>query len=141
MIYGVLRNVVNDIAGVVKLDSFVCARLSNPLIRFIWRFIVSSTRRMFKGFTAKRLINDNTDTAPLNSNESGIMIGYGVGDTQFYMFHNDATGTCVKTPTGITLPVIDSNLIADIQLIDSPASVVVTIWTATIGGAEKYLIG
>ena len=113
------KAVANDCAGVVKLDTFTCWRNANPLLRFAWLYPGNTTnKRMFKGVGAKRLINTDSDTAPLNSNENGFFFGYGSGDTNYQLFHNDATGTCVKVDTGVLIPAIATNYILEIQIND-----------------------
>lgn len=130
------KAVIDDCAGVVKLDTFISFRLSNPLLRFAWLFPGSKTnRREFKGVGAKRLINTNSATAPLNSNENGFMFGYGSdADTNFQIFHNDATNTCVKVDTGLAIPAIATNYILEIQFNDaSGGSVTWTLYSVTSG--------
>lgn len=113
----------NDCCGIVKLDSFVAQRLTNPLIRFAFRLDAdAATTRMFKGWTAQRLLTLDSNTEPLISGEYGFLFGYGAGDSQFYIFHNDATGTCVKDPTGINLPGANTNYIVELEAVNSTPS-------------------
>ena len=111
------RGVANDAAGVLKLDGFITRRRANPFVRFAFLFVANtnSDRRIFKGWTAQRLLTVNSNTEPLTSSEHGFLFGHGSSDTQFYIFHNDATGTCVKTPTGVNLPAINTNYVLEIQ--------------------------
>lgn len=109
-------NVVDDVCGVVKLDAPTTYRLMNTLIRFAFRLDAdAATTRMFKGWTSQRLLTLNSNTAPLLSTESGFLFGYGAGDTVFSIFHNDGLGTCVKTPTTVPLPGINTNYILEIK--------------------------
>ena len=96
------RGVINDCAGVVRLDDYVEWRTRSPTysFKFICVANTSNNRRMFKGVGGKRLLNLNTDLTPLNSNEFGFLFGHGAGDTQFQIWNNDATGICVKTQYG-----------------------------------------
>jgi hypothetical protein len=135
------RAVIDDCAGVLKLDSFTCQRISNPLVRFAFLFESSANRRVFKGLGSKRLINTNSNTAPLNSGEAGIFFGHGVGDSTWQIFHNDASGTCVKTNTGITIPAISTNYIVEIKANDSTPNFVVTFYSVVSPGIRSSILG
>ena len=126
------RNVTNDCAGVLKLDDYVELRSRSPIysFKFLWVANGSSNRRMFKGLGPKRLINVNTDTTPVNSNEFCFFFGHGAADTQWQIWNNDATGTCVKTSTGINIPAINTNYILEI-LADNTLGYVWSLYNVT----------
>lgn len=129
------RNVVNDCCGIAKLDTFTCWRNSITTLRFAFNFLVAgvATQRMFKGVGAQRLINLDTNVTPLNSNESGFFFGHGAGDTNFKVWYNDGTGTCIKDDTGIPLPSIDTNYVLEIKLNNSTSSFTATLWNTFLG--------
>jgi hypothetical protein len=83
----------------------------------------------------------NSDTAPLNTNENGILFGYGAADTQFYIYHNDATGACVKDPTGFSIPAVNTNYIVEIAAFDSTPKFEVSLFSVTSPGKKGSLIG
>lgn len=135
------RGVINDAAGVLKLDNFTSARYINPVIRFAHVFNpnTSSNRREFMGWGPKRMI-DSSDTVPLASNESGILLGHGAADTQWYIYHNDAGGTCVKTPTGANLSATAVNQIYEIIADEAAGAFTVTIYS-TLNGVITGIYG
>ena len=130
------RAVANDAAGIVKLDSHAIWRSNNPVLKFAFLYQAAgiATKRIFKGVNgAQRLINLNSNTAPLNSGEPGFLFGYGAGDSVFSIFHNDASGTCVKDPTAVSLPGADANLILELQFSNSPSQITWILWNTTTG--------
>lgn len=135
--------VTDAIAGVAKLDSFTCQRISNPIVRFAFLYAGSTTnRRVFKGLGSRRLITMNSNTAPLNTAEPGIFVGYIDGvDTQWQVYHNDASGACVKDTTGINIPAVGTNYIVEIQATDSTPNFIVTFYSVTSPGARGAVIG
>jgi hypothetical protein len=128
--------VADDVAGVLKLDTYTAFRNMNPLIRFAFLFNVntSNNRRMFKGWGPQRMLTLTSDTAPLDSGEAGFLFGHGAADTEFQIFHNDTTGACVKESTGFTMPVINTNYILDISASDSGASFTWTLYGVSAVG-------
>lgn len=136
------RAVLNDIAGLVKLDTFVCQRTVNPLFRYAFIFVppVSNNRRVFKGVGPKRLIDAQSDTAPLTNTESGVFFGHGSTDTQWQVFYNDGTGPCQKVSTGLNLPAVATNLIVEIKANDSVPNFVVSIYSMGLGGVRGSLL-
>lgn len=135
--------IVNDVCGVLKLDTHTSMRIVNPLIRFGIRFNpnTGSIRRMFTGWGPQRMLTTNSDTAPLTNSESGILFGHGTADTQFYIFHNDGTGACVKDPTGINLPSVATNYILEISANDATGSFSVTLYNVLVLGVRGVILG
>lgn len=141
--WGTYGIVANDVAGVLKLDGWTAHRLFNPVIRFGIRMGTNTAfnRRMFAGWGPQRMLTANTDTDPISGTESGVFFGHGAGDSQFYIFHNDGVGACVKTPTGINIPGTVTNYIVEIVAKDSPASFTITLYSITSTGQRGSVVG
>jgi hypothetical protein len=141
--YATYGTIADDVAGVLKLDGWLTWRSRNPLIRFGIRFNAntSNNRRMFVGYGAQRMLTTNTDTLPLGNSEHGFLFGHGTGDTQFQIFHNDGTGSCQKTTTGINLPGIATNYILEITCNDTAGSFTSTLYSVLAGGNRGSVLG
>ncbi|MDN5845390.1 MAG: hypothetical protein L0H53_03855 [Candidatus Nitrosocosmicus sp.] len=134
----------NDIAGVVKFDAPITKRFKNALFRFVFIFDNNSlsNRRIFKGFGPARLL-DASDTVPVASNESCFLFGHGGADTQFFVYHNDASGTCVKDSTSINLPLVATNYILELEANDTsvPKKFTWSLWDMDTTGDKGTLQG
>lgn len=146
-VWNTVGTVIDDCAGVVKLDSFTSWRLANPLIRFATLFNpnTSNNRRLFKGFGPQRLLTLNSDTQPITTTESGVIFGHGAADNQFYVWHNDGDGGAVqKTPFpggGIPLPTANTNYIVEISANDTVPSFTITLYSVITPGVRGSVIG
>lgn len=134
--------VADDVAGVLKLDGYTTMRNLNPLIRFGIRFNPnpSSNRRMFVGYGAQRMLTTTTNTIPLGSGESGFLFGHGASDSVFHIFHNDATGPCVKLPTSVSLPAVATNYILEILANDAAGSFTWTLYSVLSNGHRGTVV-
>lgn len=141
--YATQGTVANDVAGVLKLDGWLTHRLSQHKIRFGIRFNpnTSNNRRMFVGYGPQRMFTLTSDTEPISAAESGFIFGHGTADTKFQIFHNDASGACQKTTTGISLPGIATNYILEIKCNDSTPSFTATLYSVTTGEIRSTVVG
>lgn len=89
--------------------------------------------RMFTGLTAS--VAAATDVQP-SSLVSCIGVGYDAADTQLYVMHNDASGTCTKVPTGLTRSNVDQSQLYLMTIeCDPNASTVDVTVTDVVAGA------
>ena len=135
--------VIDDVAGVVKLDTYISTRSMSPVIRFAFRFNpnTSNNRRMFMGWGAQRMLSANTNTEPLLSSESGFLFGHGAADSVFSIFNNDGSGTCVKTATSVNLPASATDYILEISATDlSGGSFTWTLYNVTANTIRDSMV-
>ncbi len=125
-----------EMAGVYYLENYVAVRQHDPLLRimFLQRANGSSNRRQFAGWTAQRIVT-NSNTVPLDSDESGFLFGHGATDTNYQIFHNDGSNTCVKVDTGVAIPASDTYYIVEIAADNATASFKWTLWSVVTSGS------
>jgi hypothetical protein len=125
-------NAVDGVAGYAKFHNVLASyrRDKNPRAVWMQQQAVSNypraNQRLYFGFSSVQGLLPNSNT-PLAAGDSGFIIGYRIGDTNYQLFVNDASGAVTPTDTGVVIPTVST--IHELEILMSATDITWTIRT------------